>query len=340
MNSFGTLFKITLYGESHQDAIGIVIDGITPGLKINWDLVKDDLSKRRPGKIGTTPRIEEDNLIVTSGIFNNLTTGSPVHIMIKNENVKSKDYSHLVNQPRPGHADYVARTKYNNFHDYRGGGRFSGRLTAPIVVAGSIAKQMLKFNFSHEIIQIGALKDMNKIDDYLLEIKEKGESVGGIVELKVSNVPVGIGEPMFEKLDAKIAQMLFSIPAVKGVEIGLGFSGVDKMGSEFNDRYEDKTGKTVTNNSGGISGGISNGNDIIVKVFIKPTSSISKKQTSFNLKEEKVKDFQVGGRHDVAIVRRAGIVLENALAIVLADLYLWSKTYQWLKKLFIRQLKY
>lgn len=328
MNSFGTLFKITLYGESHQDAIGIVIDGVTPGLLIDWELVRKDLSLRRPGKIGTTPRVEEDNLIITSGIFNDRATGSPIHVMIKNENVKSNDYSHLVNQPRPGHADFVARTKYNNFHDYRGGGRFSGRLTAPIVVAGSIAKQMLKFNFSHQLIQIGSLKDMSKIDEYLLDIEKKGESVGGIVEIKVSNVPVGIGEPMFEKLDAKIAHMLFSIPAVKGIEIGTGFSGADRMGSEFNDVYEDETGKTITNNSGGVSGGISNGNDILVKVFIKPTSSISKTQKSFNLEEGKSKDFQVGGRHDVAIVRRAGIVLENAVAIVLADLYLWSKTYK------------
>ena len=191
MNSFGTLFKITLYGESHQDAIGIVIDGVTPGLLIDWELVRKDLSLRRPGKIGTTPRVEEDNLIITYGIFNDRATGSPIHVMIKNENVKSNDYSHLVNQPRPGHADFVARTKYNNFHDYRGGGRFSGRLTAPIVVAGSIAKQMLKFNFSHELIQIGALKDMSKIDEYLLDIEKKGESVGGIVEIKVSNVQIG-----------------------------------------------------------------------------------------------------------------------------------------------------
>ncbi len=328
MNSYGNLFKITLYGESHQDAIGVVIDGVTPGLEINWDLVQSDLAKRRPGAIGTTPRIEKDELIVTSGIFNEHATGSPIHIMIKNENVVSKDYSHLVKQPRPGHADYVASVKYNGFHDYRGGGRFSGRLTTPIVVAGSIAKQMLPFVFSHELIQVGSLKDMTKLDAYLTEVQEKGESVGGIIKVTVKNVPVGIGEPMFEKLDAKIGQMMFSIPAVKGVEIGTGFEGVDQFGSWFNDVYEDETGKTLPNHSGGVSGGISNGNDIIVKVFVKPKSSISKTQTSFNLEKKEKTEFQVGGRHDVAIVRRAGIVLENALAIVLADLYLWSKTYK------------
>lgn len=328
MNSIGTLFKITLYGESHQDAIGIVIDGVKPGLKINWDLVQGDLALRRPGAVGTTPRVEKDNLEITSGIFNDYTTGSPLHIMIRNENVISKDYTHLKKQPRPGHADYVAGIKYNGFQDYRGGGRFSGRLTAPIVVAGSIAKQMLPFKFSHELVQVGTLTDMSTLDQYLKDVAQKGESVGGIVELRVSNMMVGLGEPMFEKLDAKIGQMMFSIPAVKGVEIGTGFSGVTSFGSQFNDVYEDKTGKTLTNHSGGVSGGISNGNDLVIKVFVKPTSSIGKTQKSFNLETNKVESFEVGGRHDTAIVRRVGIVLENALALVLADLYLWHKIYQ------------
>lgn len=328
MNTYGTLFKVTLYGESHQDAIGVVIDGVKPGLEINWDLVHQDLKLRRPGAIGTTPRVEKDELHVTSGIFNNKATGSPIHIMIKNENIISKDYSHLVNQPRPGHADFVASVKYNGYHDYRGGGRFSGRLTTPLVVAGSIAKQMLPFTFSHQLIQVGTLKDMNKLDDYLKEIHEKSDSVGGIIELRVKDMIVGLGEPMFEKLDSKIGQMLFSIPAVKGVEIGTGFSGADILGSNFNDIYEDETGKTLTNHSGGVSGGISNGNDLVVKVFIKPTSSIGKSQQSYNFETNKKETFEIGGRHDTAIVRRAGIVLENALAIVLADLYLWGKVYK------------
>ncbi len=328
MNSFGTLFKITLYGESHQDAIGVVIDGVTPGLKINWDKVEADMALRRPGAVGTTPRVEKDRLEVTSGIFNEYATGSPIHIMIRNENVISKDYAHLTKQPRPGHADYVAGIKYNGYQDYRGGGRFSGRLTAPIVVAGSIAKQMLPFEFSHKLIQIGALEDMSKMDAYLKEVSSMGDSVGGIVEVRVRQMLVGLGEPMFEKLDSKIGQMMFSIPAVKGVEIGTGFSGAKRLGSEFNDVYEDATGKTLTNHSGGVSGGISNGNDLVVKVFVKPTSSIGKKQESFNLESNQKEVFEVGGRHDTAIVRRVGIVLENALAIVLADLYLWSKTYK------------
>jgi len=327
MNSYGNLFKITLFGESHQEAIGIVIDGVKPGLKIDWDKVNEDLAKRRPGAVGTTPRVEEDKLHVTSGIFNGHTTGSPIHVMIKNENVQSKDYSHLVKQPRPGHADYVAYVKYQGYNDFRGGGRFSGRLTTPIVVAGSIAKQMLPFEFSHRLIQVGTLTDMSKLDEYLSEVAAKGESVGGIVELTVKGVPVGLGEPMFNKLDGEIGKMMLSIPAVKGVSIGTGFEGVGQFGSWFNDVYMDETGTTKTNHSGGVSGGISNGNDIVVKVFVKPTSSIAKPQTSFNLEEKELKEFQVGGRHDVAIVRRVGIVLENALAIVLADLYLMYKAY-------------
>lgn len=328
MNTFGTLFKVTLYGESHQEAIGCVIDGVLPGLKINWELVQKDLLLRRPGAVGTTPRVEKDELHCTSGIFNGLTTGSPMHVMIKNENVISKDYSHLVSQPRPGHADFVAAKKYNGFHDYRGGGRFSGRLTTPIVVAGSIAKQMLPFEFSHELISIGDLKDMSLIDSYLKEITQQGDSVGGVIQVTVKNMLVGLGEPNFYKLDSMIGQMMFSIPAVKGVEIGTGFDGKTLRGSEFNDVYLDQEGHTKTNHSGGVSGGISNGNDLVVKVFIKPTSSIGKEQVSFNQEKNELTNFEVKGRHDVAIVRRAGIVLENALAIVLADLYLWNKVYQ------------
>lgn len=328
MNTFGTLFKVTLYGESHQEAIGCVIDGVLPGIKIDWDLVKHDLLLRRPGAIGTTPRVEKDELNCTSGIFNGYTTGSPIHVIIKNENVISKDYSHLVSQPRPGHADFVAGKKYNGFHDYRGGGRFSGRLTTPIVVAGSIAKQMLPFSFSHELISVGSLKDMSLMDSYLKDITQQGDSVGGVIQLTVKNMMVGLGEPNFYKLDSMIGQMMFSIPAVKGVEIGTGFDGKELKGSEFNDVYLDQEGHTLTNHSGGVSGGISNGNDLVVKVFIKPTSSIGKEQVSFNQEKNQLESFEVKGRHDVAIVRRAGIVLENALAIVLADLFLWNKMYQ------------
>jgi chorismate synthase len=328
MNSFGTLFKITLYGESHQEAIGVVIDGMPSGIKIDESVIQLDLKKRNPDAIGTTPRKETDLIHITSGVFNGYSTGSPMHLMIKNENVVSKDYDHLKLQPRPGHADFVANVKYKGYQDHRGGGRFSGRLTAPIVAAGAIAKMWLPFDFSHQLIQIGELKDMSKLDAYLTEIQEQGDSVGGIIEVCVKSLPVGLGEPMFEKLDAKIAQMLFSIPAVKGVSFGTGFEGSHLKGSQFNDLIIDEAGHTKTNHSGGVTGGISNGNDLIIKVFIKPTSSIKAKQETFDFKSHEVKSLEIGGRHDVAIARRAGIVLENAVAIVIADFYLIYKAYQ------------
>lgn len=328
MNSYGTLFKVTLYGESHQQAIGVVVDGMIPGTKIDMGKIQSDLEQRKPGAIGTTPRKEKDEVIITSGVFNGLSTGSPIHAMIENLNVQSKDYEHLKKQPRPGHADFVSNIKYNGFQDYRGGGRFSGRLTAAIVVAGSLAKMMLPFQFEHTLKQVGALRDMSRLDDYLEQIQKDGDSVGGIIELKVSNMLIGLGEPFFQKLDAEIGKMMLSMPAVKGVEIGTGFSGVDMLGSQFNDEIINEQGHTKTNHSGGITGGISNGNNLIVKVMIKPTSSIQKTQETFDFEHNSIKPLDIGGRHDVAIVRRAGIVLENALAIVLADQYLMMKAYQ------------
>jgi chorismate synthase len=328
MNSFGNLFKITIYGESHQKAIGVIIDGMPSGILVDEVLIASDLKRRNPDLIGTTPRKEADHFSITSGVFNGYTTGSPIHVMIENTNVQSKDYENLKEQPRPGHADFAARSKYNNFHDYRGGGRFSGRLTAPITIAGSFAKMMLPFTFEHTLKQIGTLKDLSQIDAYLNDIAKKGDSVGGVIEVKVQNIPVGLGEPMFEKLDAKIAQMMFSIPAVKGVSIGTGFEGINMTGSEFNDQIIDAQGHTKTNHSGGITGGISNGNDLVVSVFIKPTSSIKQKQETYDFKTGSVQSLEIEGRHDVAIVRRAGIVLENAIAIVLADFYLIHKAYQ------------
>ncbi|MBU1094143.1 MAG: chorismate synthase [Firmicutes bacterium] len=327
MNSYGNLFKVTLYGESHQEAIGIVIDGMPSGVQIDEKKITDDLNLRKPGAVGTTPRQEADLFKITSGVFNGFSTGSPIHLMIENQNVQSKDYEHLKKQPRPGHADFVANAKYKGFQDYRGGGRFSGRLTAPLVAAGSIAKMILPFEFQHELVQVGTLKDMSKLDEYLSKVALEGDSVGGIVEVTVNNMVVGLGEPFFNKIDAEIAKMMFSIPAVKGVEIGTGFSGVQLKGSQFNDEIISSKGTTKTNHSGGTSGGISNGNDLVVRVFIKPTSSIKKEQQTFNFETDQVDPLEIGGRHDVCIARRAGIVLENAIAIVLADLYLINKAY-------------
>ncbi|MBU1142124.1 MAG: chorismate synthase [Firmicutes bacterium] len=328
MNSYGTLFKVTLYGESHQEAIGVVIDGIPAGIEIDEAKITSDLKKRQAGAIGTTTRIEPDLFKITSGVFKGYSTGSPIHLMIENVNVRSKDYEHLASQPRPGHADFVSNVKYKGFQDYRGGGRFSGRLTALLVAAGAIAKMVIPFQLSHELIQVGSLTDLSKMDEYLESVARQGDSVGGLIEVKATHMIVGLGEPFFNKLDAEIAKMMFSIPAVKGVEIGTGFKGLEMMGSAFNDEFLDETGKTKTNNSGGVSGGISNGNDIVLRVMIKPTSSIQRPQETYSFETNQKETLQVGGRHDVCIARRAGIVLENALAIVLADLYLLHKAYR------------
>lgn len=327
MNSYGKLFRITLYGESHQPSIGVVIDGVNPGMKLDLALINDDLTKRRPGAKGTTPRVEADLYEITSGIYNGVTTGSPINLIIRNTNVVSKDYNHLLEHPRPGHTDLVAKQKYHQYNDHRGGGRFSGRLTAALVAAGAIAKQMIPFKFSNKITQIGDLEDLSKIDDYLTKISQEGDSVGGTIELNVTNMIAGLGEPFFYKLEGEIGKMMMSIPAVKGVMVGTSFDGKHLKGSEFNDLIIDEHGKTKTNNSGGVSGGISNSNDLVIKVFVKPTSSISKPQETYNLKEGKIKTLQVEGRHDTAIIRRVGIVLENALAIVLADMYLLHIAY-------------
>lgn len=328
MNTYGTLFKVTLYGESHQEAIGAIIDGVPAGIKIDESLIISDLEKRKPNAIGTTPRKEEDHVHMLSGVFNGYSTGSPIHLMIKNENIRSKDYKHLKKQPRPGHADFVSHIKYKGFEDYRGGGRFSGRLTAALVSAGSIAKMVIPFKFHHELIQVGSLKDMSMLDAYLKDIMEKGDSVGGIIQLTVSNMCVGLGEPFFNKIDGEIGKMMLSIPAVKAVSIGDGFEAIETLGSSFNDVIIDASGKTKTNHSGGTSGGLSNGNDLLIKVFIKPTSSIALEQNTYHIENESIEPLSIGGRHDVCIARRAGIVLENALAIVLADLYLIHKAYK------------
>lgn len=328
MNSYGTLFKVTLYGESHQKAIGVVIDGVPPGIRIDETMIHADLQKRKPGAVGTTTRIEKDAYQILSGVFNQHTTGSPIHLMIENQDVRSKDYNDIKKHPRPGHADYVAHVKYRGYNDYRGGGRFSGRLTAALVCAGAIAKQLLPFNITHELVQVGTLTNMDELDEYLEKIAQEGDSIGGIVELKTDPLPVGIGEPFFRKLNAEIAKMLFSIPAVKGVDIGTGFDGISLKGSEFNDPLLNASGKTKTNHSGGISGGLSNGNPLKIKVMVKPTASIKKPQETYHQEEKQTKTLEIKGRHDVCIARRIGIVLENALAITLADLYLLEQTYK------------
>ncbi|MBC2851229.1 chorismate synthase [Cetobacterium sp. 8H] len=332
MNSFGSLFRVQIYGESHGPGVGIIIDGIPPGIPLSVEDFKEDLSKRKPGKIGTTKRIEEDSPIFLSGIFNDFTTGAPLNIFFQNNNTNSKVYADFKSHPRPGHSDFSAVQKYDSFNDMRGGGHFSGRLTLGLVAAGVIAKKILKkVTFNCEIDSIGTLnkEDFNiKLKDYLEVIEKDGDSLGGIISLSIKDIPIGLGEPFFESVESKISSMVFSIPGIKGIEFGAGFEGTKLLGSKFNDLFIDKNGRTTTNNNGGINGGITNGNDIYLKVAVKPTSSIFKSQDTYNFKENKISTLNITGRHDVAFILRVPIVLENSVAIALADLYLQSKKIQ------------
>ena len=325
MNDFGKLFKVNIYGESHNTSCGVLIDGIPAGICLDVNDFLFDLGRRKPNKSSQTSRVESDLPIIESGLFNGHTTGTPMLIRFLNNNVHSSDYSNLVNQPRPGHADYVMSKKYNGYNDYRGGGHTSGRLTVGIVAAGVVAKKITNFNFKTELVRLGMLTDMSKKEEYLNQIASEGDSVGGIVRITVKDVPVGLGEPYFYSVESAVSQILYSIGAVKGVSFGVGFDGCTMLGSEYNDPIIDENGKTLTNNNGGVNGGVSNGNDIVINVFVKPTPSIYKTQQTFNFEEDKITDLQIKGRHDAAIVERAMVVLENAVAIALCDLYLLKK---------------
>ncbi len=328
MNTYGKLFKVSIFGESHGTLVGVLVDGVPAGIPLSVDDFLADLDRRKPNKKGTTARKESDLPIIESGIFNGYTTGSPILIKFLNENVNDRDYDNLIDSPRPGHADYAASVKYKGYNDYRGGGPFSGRLTCGIVAAGVIAKKIVNFKFESRIKSIKGETDSNKFDSIIEEALKKQDSVGGTIEIKVTNVAQGLGEPFFESVESNIAHILYSIGAVKGVSFGIGFDGETLYGSEYNDLIIDSNGTTKTNNNGGINGGISNGNDIIVNVFVKPTPSVSTIQNTFNFKDNKVEALSIKGRHDACIARRASVVLENAVAIALADLYLISKAYK------------
>ena len=328
MNHIGRLFQINIYGESHGASVGVLLDGVKPGILLSEADFKADLLRRKSGGKGTTPRIEADEVIIESGVFNGYTTGAPILLRFLNTNTKSKDYSNLVNHPRPSHADYVAKIKYNGFNDYRGGGHFSGRLTLGIVAAGVVAKKMLDgLTFETKLINLAGETDQSKFSNMLDEAVKNSDSLGGIVSIKIKNVKAGLGEPYFDSLESTISHLLFSIGGVKGVEFGAGFDGVNLKGSEYNDLIIDKEGHTKTNNNGGINGGISNGNDILIRVAVKPTPSIAKPQATFNFKNDKVEDLVIEGRHDAAIILRAMVVLEAACAIALADAKLIQNSY-------------
>ncbi|MFQ6122414.1 MAG: chorismate synthase [Dehalococcoidales bacterium] len=348
-NSFGKLFTITSFGESHGRCVGVTIDGCPAGLPVTGEDIQREVDKRKPGvSVAATKRVEEDKVEILSGIFKGITTGAPICLLIWNRDVDSSEYEKNRFLPRPGHADYTAFVKYGGFNDFRGGGRFSGRVTATFVMAGAIAKKLLglsgievlahtveiggikaqprefeeiKENVEKNRLRCADLKAAKAMAGLIEKVKEEGDSLGGIIEGIARNVPVGLGEPVFDNLDGELAKALLAIPAVKGVEFGAGFSVAGKKGSENNDAFIIKGGKiiTTTNNAGGILGGISNGMPIVVRVAVKPTASIAKSQHTVNLKEMKEASLAVKGRHDVCIVPRAVPVVESMMAVTLCD---------------------
>ena len=331
MNSFGRIFRLSIFGESHGPMVGITIDGVIPGIEISEIDFEIDLQRRRGGGVsGTTSRREDDLPIFLSGIFNGRTTGAPLTIAFENKNVISKDYEAQRKIPRPGHADFVASKKFMGFEDYRGGGHFSGRLTVCLVAAGVIAKKILgELNKSNSNIEIKSeLISVGGETDITIGIQkaiDAQDSIGGVVECVIKNVPIGLGEPFFDSLESMISHAVFAIPAVKGIEFGSGFGAALMKGSDHNDSLVDASGKNASNNSGGISGGISNGNEIIFRIAIKPTSSTPKEQSSLNIETGLVEDFNIKGRHDLCIALRVPPVLEAVAACVLADFFLIAK---------------
>jgi len=300
--------------------VGVTIDGVPAGLPLTIKDFNADLNKRRSGAKGTTPRKEADLPELLSGVFNDRTTGAPLTILFENANTRSKDYSKSREIPRPGHADFVATKKFGGFEDYRGGGHFSGRLTLGLVAAGVVAKKLLgSIHIQARLIEAGGTTDIQTAIDKAVE---EQDSIGGIVECSVKGLPVGLGEPFFDSVESVLSHMIFSIPAIKGIEFGSGFMAAKMKGSEHNDNIVSMDGKTETNNAGGINGGITNGNELIFRIAVKPTSSTSKKQRTMNMKTGKMNDLEVQGRHDTCIALRVPVVLEAATAVVLTDFML------------------
>jgi len=324
MNTFGHLFRVHIFGESHGACVGITIDGCPAGLPIQESDFLEDIERRKGGvQKGTTPRKEDDLPIFKSGIFKGFTTGAPITILFENNNTRSEDYDKHRDVPRPGHADFTAHAKYGGFEDYRGGGHFSGRLTVCLVAAGVIAKKLLAITggilIQAKILEIGGETDLDKGLQVAIDAKD---SIGGIVDCTASNLPIGLGEHFFDSVESVLSHAVFAIPAVRGIEFGTGFAAAKMFGVNHNDAILGASGKTSTNHAGGIVGGITNGNDLYFKIAIKPTASTPKTQESWNWESNIVEPFSVKGRHDLCIALRVPVVLEAVTAMVLADLML------------------
>jgi chorismate synthase len=359
MNAFGHIFRVNIFGESHGPSVGITIDGCPAGLPLSEDDFLADIERRKGGtQKGTTPRQESDLPIFKSGLFSGKTTGAPITILFENNNTRSGDYEKQRTVPRPGHADFVAHHKFGGYEDFRGGGHFSGRLTVCLVAAGVIAKKLLFYNLipgsaSNEkgivasdfgdmtnaglggeavqrqgitvrsaILEIGGEKDLEKGLQKAIDAKD---SIGGIVECRVNGLPIGLGEPFFDSVESVISHAVFAIPAVRAIEFGTGFAAARMFGTEHNDAIIDSNGKTRTNHAGGVVGGITNGNELVFRIAIKPTSSTPKEQQTLNWESGQVEAFSVKGRHDLSIALRVPVVLEAVTAIVLADFLLLAQ---------------
>lgn len=323
MNSFGRIFRVNIFGESHGECVGINIDGCPAGLPLSVADFTTDIDRRKAGAKGTTPRKETDLPKIMNGVYNGKTTGAPITIIFDNANTRSGDYEKQRDVPRPGHADFVATKKFGGFEDYRGGGHFSGRLTVCLVAAGVVAKKLLlNINVNATILEIGGEADTETGLQKAIDAKD---TIGGIVECKVSGLPIGLGEPFFDSAESLIAHAVFAIPAVRGIEFGTGFAAAKMYGSEHNDAIEDLSGKTRTNHGGGIVGGITNSNELVFRIAIKPTSSTPKIQHTLNVETGETEDFSVKGRHDLCIALRVPVVLEAVTAFVLADMMLMEQ---------------
>jgi chorismate synthase len=353
MNLFGRFYRVEIFGESHGPAVGVLIDGCPAGIPISPADLESDLERRRSGALGTTERRESDEPEILSGLFEGRSSGSPILILFRNSDTRSSDYELFKRMPRPGHADFTSRVKYGGFSDPRGSGHFSGRVTAGLVAAGAVAKLVLSSVcaendtgitrpapgdtghssgpvFSTRIVEAGGVpaSDAAALEAAISAAKAAGDSIGGIVEVRVSGLPVGLGEPFFDAAESLIAHAAFAVPGVRGLEFGDGFAAARMRGSEHNDPIVDSAGRTARNGSGGINGGITNGNELVVRFAVKPASTIAAPQRTFDFVSGAMSELAPGGRHDACIALRATVVLEAACAIALADLALAYRAYK------------
>ena len=320
-NSFGSKFKLSIWGASHAPEVGVRIEGVPQGIALSEADFETDLARRRASAKGTTARHEADIPTLRTGVAEGITTGEPIEIVFQNGDTRSSDYSQFESHNRPSHIDFTARAKYGSEVDLRGSGQFSGRMTVLLVAAGVVAKKILQnTEYQTSIVEVGGSRNEADFADIIASAMADGDSVGGVVECRARGVEVGLGEPFFDSAESIIAHLLFSVPAVKGVEFGSGFEGVKLRGSERNDCFVDGEGHTATNNEGGINGGITNGNELVVRVAIKPTASISCEQMTYNNELGKVAPLRIKGRHDACIALRAAVVVEAVVAIALAEL--------------------